>query len=61
MTSVLTDIRTAMQKVNDDIYASTDPPLKTLASALSQLPFFSDPAVVADATALVSGTFLSPP
>ena len=60
VTSVLTDIRTAMQKVNDDIYASTDPPLKTLASALSQLPFFSDPAVVADATALVSGTFPFP-
>jgi hypothetical protein len=60
VTSMVTDVRSAMQKVNDDIYASTNPPLKTLASALGQLSYLSNPALVSDAAALVSGTLPFP-
>lgn len=54
--AVLTDVRRAMQQVNDGIFASSDAPLVVLRRWLAQLASFADATVLA-AASIVDGSF----
>jgi len=63
--TVMGDVRAAIQKVNDSIFASSDPPFTVLGRQLAQLPpssdpanpSLSDPAQLAEALSIVDGSF----
>jgi hypothetical protein len=62
---VLGDVRGAIKKVNDSVFASTDPPFTVLGKQLAQLPpttdathpSLSDPTQLAEALSIVDGSF----
>jgi hypothetical protein len=67
LTTVLTSVQSAMQAVQGAIFKTTNPPttikaaVTVLQTELAQLPAFADPMLLANAIAIVNGSFSGTP